>query len=738
MSGCVDTPSGFLVLVGAAGWRRGLGVDLDVGAHGLSLAVREGHALSATLEASDLPPELAETDFAVGRCGLLYLLLETAEGGRSLALYDPRQARTEPFECFDGTLLADPSAVAWWGGREGSGGTLFVGDLEAEHRIVALSEIGRQIRWTVSAERDAAGRPLSGPAAQDGLDGPLFPVDLAVDTPGNLYVLAPLDPPPLDGDAPATLPAGGRLAILVLDPGGRRIRVLRPPELTLSAAAAVADLPRKTALAAAPDGSLWVLDAPGRRLLRVPADGGAVEAVELAGEIEPAGLAADRAGRLYVGDGRSAPAAREEDTRFIHRFDPDGVPLGSVSGYRGQVRALAVDGRDRIVLFDRERRRIVILTPETALRGTEGTAPSGVYYSPPLDSTREGTRWHRIHLEREIPDHTRIRLAHRTLETDEELRTYRNLLAAGDTESLDGLGWSEPLTDPRDALVRGAPGRHMAVRLELEGVEGGAVATGSPRVARLEAHFPRRSLLSELPAVYRREAEPDGFLERFLALFGTLLDGTEQEIDDVVRHFDARAVSGDFLRWLASWLALAVDATWTESRLRELILRAPELYRMRGTRAGIAALVELFTGRRPMIFEHFQLRCARDAELLRVFTRLVGDDPYHFCVLLPPRAITGAEERCGARRRLDEEDRRAVERVMKTDAPAHTRAGVRALTEWIVLDHHTYLGVNTWLPAPTPRLGTGATIPMDSVLTDVDEAGQVERRSRIELDTGLS
>ena len=62
------------------------------------------------------------------------------------------------------------------------------------------------------------------------------------------------------------------------------------------------------ALAASPDGILWVLDKRARRVIGVnPADGAALAKVELPRELRsPAHLTVDGLGNLYVLDGRAA------------------------------------------------------------------------------------------------------------------------------------------------------------------------------------------------------------------------------------------------------------------------------------------------------------------------------------------------------------------------------------------------------------------------------------------------
>ena len=148
-------------------------------------------------------------------------------------------------------------------------------------------------------------------------------------------------------------------------------------------------------------------------------------------------------------------------------------------------------------------------------------------------------------------------------------------------------------------------------------------------------------------------------------------------------------------------------------------------------------MIEIFTGDRPLIIEHFQRRCvdagagdARDEEAMRetesLMARLYGDDPYCFCVLLKPFQVE------------TEEERKTIRRLLDAEKPAHTCAGMHVLQPWIHLDMHTYMGINTYLSQPSPHLDQGGAMPRDTILSDTDEAGQLERKSRLGLDITLT
>ncbi|HEX4704275.1 MAG TPA: phage tail protein [Pseudonocardiaceae bacterium] len=99
-------------------------------------------------------------------------------------------------------------------------------------------------------------------------------------------------------------------------------------------------------------------------------------------------------------------------------------------------------------------------------------------------------------------------------------------------------------------------------------------------------------LADRLPAVYLE----DGFVQRFTAALDEVLAPVFATLDGLSGYLDPWLAPADFLDWLANWVALDADESWTPSQRRELIANAVELHRWRGTRRGLAAHVRLLTG----------------------------------------------------------------------------------------------------------------------------------------------
>ncbi|MHB1295104.1 MAG: FHA domain-containing protein [Anaerolineae bacterium] len=139
-----------------------------------------------------------------------------------------------------------------------------------------------------------------------------------------------------------------------------------------------------------------------------------------------------------------------------------------------------------------------------------------------------------------------------------------------------------------------------------------------------------------LPPIY--QVEP--FLGRFLLAFEGILAPIEQTVDNMDLYLSPRTVPAFFLDRLADWLGLVLDEKWPLEKRRAVLAEAAELYRMRGTRRGLARHVELYAGVAPEIDEP-------------------QDQPFHFCVRLqlPPG---------------HDVDRATLERIILANKPAHT------------------------------------------------------------------
>jgi phage tail-like protein len=102
-----------------------------------------------------------------------------------------------------------------------------------------------------------------------------------------------------------------------------------------------------------------------------------------------------------------------------------------------------------------------------------------------------------------------------------------------------------------------------------------------------------------LPAVYQE----DEFVQRFLSGLDDVLSPVVAVIDNLEEYFDPELAPIDFVQYLATWVGVELDETWSDAAQRELVARAVELFRIRGTVDGLRQHVAIYTGVEPEIDE---------------------------------------------------------------------------------------------------------------------------------------
>ncbi|MBU7005765.1 phage tail protein [Phosphitispora fastidiosa] len=710
----------FLVLHTKSAWHKGLPVHIDVTGEGLQLQETRDYIKETVITGEGFPGSLEMRDFTVGPCCLVYVL--DSEG--LVWVYDVKQKRAAAIDCIR-SLFIRPEGIAW------APGTIYIADRH-QKKVLALAEINWQIRWVAGPEAQSA---------EEKLWRNFDPITVQADKDGSLYILTPYDVRQSGSESSAgarSVPAGGRAAVVKFDKSGRFAAEF-DVKVELTAAIEIEQLNDAVNFYIASDGSLFILETAGRRVIKFLATG--VRDWEKSQWTRfpelPSGITIDGGGNLYIGEGYRLSKGIEERS-FIHKFSPTGDFLDMVPFFEGAVEKLQIEKDERIYIYSKEKQELTILKPvQTYFRSSVNPLPSGTYFSGAFAAPASEMRWHKLVIDAEIPENTQVKVSYLT-SNDKEftingqrvnlevLLACPATLADNDLEAraamLNCLSWSVPLVNAKDALIHCQAGRYLWLKIELTGSK-----EKSPLLKSIRAYFPRTSYLRYLPAVYQENEQSRDFLERFLSLFETFFSQTEVRIGHIERFFDADSVSGDFLRWLGTWLAIAEDENWPEDKLRLLIKKAPGIYKKRGTREGITEMINVYTGDKPFIVERFQLKCSQaEAEFGELLVRLFSDDPYSFTVLLKPFQVNKDNEI------------QALKRIIDTEKPAYTKAAVVALRPWIYLDMHTYLGVNTYLTKPSLRLDVGSVMPQDTVLTDGDEAGQIGRRTKLGCDTTLT
>ncbi|PYI55178.1 phage tail protein [Paenibacillus flagellatus] len=700
----MQRPARFFSFNKPSDWEAGSSANLTVREDGVTVSRTEKYSLYRIVHAADIDGADAVADFAVGPGSKLYVL----DARASLWVHDYENRHSEPLYSPGHRLFSHRALLA------SRGDALYIADPVGERRVFSVSPSNGQLLW----------------AAQEWNGLELFPLATAADAGRNLYTVVPLDCEVGPLGHPE-VPQGGRIVILQWSPSGEVTQLYEHDSLRLEQPCAVHALRGRFYVTAAEPGSPVLLDAATGTTIAFRPDGAARAAFGLAPEAgKPAGLSTGGGGVLYIGD--SSPG-NARDERFILQYTMQGELTAKVSGYRERADKLLHDDRGRMYVLDAEQGAIALLELQSRVNASAETGlPEGWYWSGELDSAEDETEWHKIELLADIPEETQLRVSY--FATDETFGVlggrvvdYSDYFADPDVPNErkwreSAHLWSEPIVNPKDALLPNAKGRYLRLRIEWVGSDRTA-----PTIRRMRVFFPRQSPIVHLPSIYQEDPDGTRFLERFLALFGSFLAEMEEKIDKVSSNFDADAVAGRYLSWLGGWLALDVADGWEEHKLRTLLKRAPELYKLRGTRQGLARMLHLYTGVEPYIVEHHQLKTMQETSELRLmFQRLYGDDPYTFCVMLPPECVRTDKQRL------------MVERIIEDQKPAYAEGKLVVLQPWMHADMHTYLGINTVLSEPTLlTLDEQSSMPHHTVLIDVDRDKRIDIHTRLELDSEL-
>lgn len=561
---------------------------------------------------------------------------------------------------------------------------------------------------------------------------------------------------------PTGLAPGPDGRLFLADPGGNRLLTY-----TVRLASFVPLWPARTeeppdpytlqkprGVAVSRDGDLVVADSGHGRVIVYSWPGLAVRhIIDIAGG-EPWDLEYDANGHLYVAD-----AALKRVHRFDRLWRRDGAYIGG-AGVLARPKHLAFDGGGLLFVVDDSLNRIVALDargraledrdwrlferafpPPLSLAGDglwlpqdarprcpalhlvglavdrrgrlKGTAlpllarPAGVtyprsgrYVSKALDSDLYDCAWHRLVLEADVPEGAILAVRTLTSPTD---------LDAGRVAALPDDRWSPELRiapgDWPEVLVQSGRGRYLWLSIELVG--SGQV---TPLIRSITVYAPRQSSLGYLPPVFMEDPVSADFLDRFLSYFDTIFAEIESQIEQFSGYLDPQGVpAGEFLTWLGSWLDLQFLAQWPDGTRRELLRRAIELYKLRGTVEGLQAILRLHTGLvapQPAIIEHFRLRNyqarhEQGASLVdgvpyvagRSLTPGDGELAHHFTIVVPNQAAPNAE--------LLE----ALYHLVAAQKPAHAHYEIRVVEPGMRIGCQSTIGVDALIgPYPSAPL----------------------------------
>ncbi len=198
-------------------------------------------------------------------------------------------------------------------------------------------------------------------------------------------------------------------------------------------------------------------------------------------------------------------------------------------------------------------------------------------YSKPLDVIKTGTRWYKI-------------LINRDTKTDPDTSIQVSYYVSDDLNDKKDFNWIEIPRDASDYPLLDSTGRYFYLKVALMSLHN----TSSPSLKNIKIMYPPSTFLKYLPGIYRKDSKSSQFLEKFLSIFKTFYDEIDSDIYNFARYLDATSTPDDFLKWLSSLISLSYDQQWSNVVVRELLLKAPELYKKRGTKEGLIETIRVY------------------------------------------------------------------------------------------------------------------------------------------------
>ncbi|MBX2796113.1 MAG: hypothetical protein KTR31_00550 [Myxococcales bacterium] len=320
----------------------------------------------------------------------------------------------------------------------------------------------------------------------------------------------------------------------------------------------------------------------------------------------------------------------------------------------------------------------------------------GTFVSRRLDAREARVQWHKVVVDADVPPGTEVWVH---TGTSEQANTPPTTWTA--PTDLHGRPHSFSADVP-DQLVLSEPGRFLWLRMTLR-----SSGSATPSVRAIRVIEPRNSPAELLPVHWHRDPDTHRFTQRFLALVERVTTGIEASYETFLQGLHPAAAPPELVTWLGALLDVVFDPSWSLPRRRALLQEAVDLYRVRGTPTGLSRMVEIYTGRRPVILEGFLQRPGRapflgvpgtvlgcglslcDCSEIGADAALYHAHAHRFTVVVPlpddcDRAVTAA----------------VIERIVQMNKPAHAEHTVQ-LASQAQVGLFDRVGIDWVLDAPT-------------------------------------
>ncbi len=314
----------------------------------------------------------------------------------------------------------------------------------------------------------------------------------------------------------------------------------------------------------------------------------------------------------------------------------------------------------------------------------------GTFISQLLDSGIEGNTWHRAMIQSVNYGDDSIRFFFYCSDSaqvlyQEQLVDWEVLICKKELTIAEKHEIMQPylvhqILNPQDILLYHAKGRFLWLEIQLF-----RQAEVIPKILNIKIYVQNQSFLKYLPEIYQNISEND-FLKRYLSLFEAVYQELDTKIQASARQLNPRTAETEFLYWMAEWVGISNVHLWPEKKLRILLKGIVKKNLIRGTKAYMKNIIEIFTGEPPFFVEYGEIEQYKGNPA--VYQRLIqhyAHNPYIVNILIREQAVPTRQEK------------KALKKIIEDMKPAHMEIHLIILKPYIYLNKNVYIGVNSVL-----------------------------------------
>lgn len=225
-----------------------------------------------------------------------------------------------------------------------------------------------------------------------------------------------------------------------------------------------------------------------------------------------------------------------------------------------------------------------------------GPALTATYITPALHSP-SGMRsgWQRADVRTVLPKAARVTIRSQSIADPD---AFNKALRETPTAEFLDTGWNEQKASTHFGAGASEMLRHylgdqtaewLALRIDIST----SVCSPPVLITALDVLYPNRSLIEDLPAIYRTRDGSEAQLRRMLAPFQALADEIDDLIGERLRKLDPEKTDDLWAGFLLGWLGHRRFARLPGPQRRALLKVLPEALQWRGTLGGLARVLDV-------------------------------------------------------------------------------------------------------------------------------------------------